>query len=312
MDRRNTLLLDIQEMKKIALLFIGIFTCISGFSQNTWGDMGTRQSAGFNVMSAMPVDVNSVYEKLSDTTSVARKYESKKVWFRDVRQFWTWTGLKWAQDGSGGTGSGIIELSVAPTCSIELSESILEFSSSGNTYINISWSVTAPEGCKEIVSIVVDGQSITPTGGSQSGTLNTTVANNIDKEFTIQVNSSDKSASASTNLVWQWKQYWGRTSSTTLTSSDILSLTGAGVGAGSKLTASLAGEFNGINGDGERIVFASLKSLGVPAFLANGMLSTAFTESEITVTNDSGGSALYLVWISNTPYNSPVAQFSIR
>lgn len=207
----------------------------------------------------------------------------------------------------------------APTATISLSlGSTQEYMASGSALsVTATWSITRPTDCRPITSITVAGTSITPDalneGQSQSGTLATTLARNTNSIYTVAVNSTDKSGSASSTITWSWKRYWGAVTSTTVTDADILALTGAGVGTGSEFASSRTKSYDGITGGGKYLVFAFPSSWGTPIFKVYGLTNSAFTKvRDNTFINASGGSNTYQVWVSNTPYNSAVTDFNIE
>ena len=314
------------------------------FAQSQYGGTGTPKDVGFRIQTPTPLDADLVWNNLSDTALITKRFDGLERYFKDVKQFWFWNGLAWKQSSSTGSGSGsdvydgnfvttsipqagvnyggetvqeflnnVFKQSVAPQCNISIADNPREIQTSGSISISVNWSVSRPAGCNEIVGITVDGQVITPTGGSQSGVINAIIPANTNRPFTIQVTSTDKSTTASTTLTWQWRRYWGRIDTQSPTNSDVLSLTGAGIGSGNELAASRVKTYDGINGAGEYLVFAFPESFGTPEFFVNGLVNTAFTKIVLTgFVNASAGTTPYQVWISNTPQNSPITQFSIR
>jgi hypothetical protein len=292
--------------------------------------------------SATLLDADLIWMQLADTAAIPMKFDGLMRYFKDVKQYWWYNGARWQRfhtDGGGGSDGydgnfittsvpqtgvnyggatvqefldNVFRQSVAPQCNISITSPVREFQSAGNASVQLTWLVTRPAGCSEIVSIIVDGQVITPTGSNQSGSIAVTVPANASRTFTIQVSSADKSASASSSLSFQWKRYWGNFNTQSPGNADILALSGAGVGTGSELASGRAKTYNGINGDSKYLVFAFPEAYGVPQFFINGLVSTAFTKSTMTFINASGGQAEYQVWVSNTPQNSPITQFEIR
>lgn len=327
-------------MKRLIFYLASLFFSISAFAQNTWVDNGTRVGAGFNVLTAMPPDANSVYEKLADTSTVARKYESKTVWFKDVKQFWTWNGKGWRQNAGGGgsdeyngnyltTSSpnvgynyggttvqefldNVFKQTVAPQCELSLNYSILEITHEGDIDVTAYWTAIRPNGCTAIQSININGAEITPTGDTQTGTLVLTLPNNYSRLVNMFVSSTDKGSECRAELIFSWKQYWGASDTKYLSNDDILRLTGAGIGSGNEFARTFVRSYNGINGGGKYLVFAFPDDWGVPQFVINGIVNTAFTKSVMTFTNATGGVTNYQVWVSNTPQFSPIANFLIR
>jgi len=192
----------------------------------------------------------------------------------------------------------------------------MEYGSS-NT-VNLSWSVN--KGSNSITSILVDGQIISPNGGSQSGTKTTTgsystpVPVSTSNTYTMTVSDGIQTVSATTSFNWMNKIYWGRILPHALayfSSASLLSLNGAGVGTGNQLSTTKNKTYNAINGQGQLLVFAwpsSVVGATAPSFTVNGIVNTAFYSfrSNWSFVNSYGVTASYEVWVSNTTQNSPL------
>lgn len=219
--------------------------------------------------------------------------------------------------------------SVAPTTTLSSSlATTQEFASAGADYTtNLTWSSTRPVACLAITSITIDGvtQALDDPfneGHTQNGVLNSRlVPRNIQKSFTNVTNSTDKSSTSTVTINWRWKRYWGAFASAvpptdptfSISDAQVLALTGAGVGTGNEFATSRAKNYDGINGNGDYLVFAFLSSYGTPIFKINGLPSTAFTEvRNDAFVNTSGGATTIQVWVSDTEYNSPVTNFVIE
>jgi len=196
--------------------------------------------------------------------------------------------------------------------------------------VTLSW--TATKNSNDITLIDVNGviQSGAPFTTSQSGTQNTFATQNVDTTFNILVDDGTSTNSASTQVIWRNRRYWGKvdlssignpnlTTSTAsissiiplLNDSVILGLDGAGVGSGSELSTSISKTYNGINGGGDYLVFAwpsSFSNSQTPQFSVNGLPNTAFTRirNNSPFVNQFGYTTNYEVWISNTLQNSPL------
>lgn len=223
---------------------------------------------------------------------------------------------------------------VAPSCSIGPNY-IREFGNPNglaNNSINLNWSVT--KNSEDITSITVDGQSVTPTGDSQNGTVQVTGThswnssnNNQVNTFSISVNDGTNTDNDTASLAWRNRIYWGSIdlSGVNLTTNPslipsissicdddaILNLTGAGVGSGSQITTTKNKSYNGINGGGEHLIFtwsSSLPGALNPTFTVNGLPNTAFSRvrTNSQFTNQFGYTTDYEVWVSNTLQNSPL------
>ncbi len=206
-----------------------------------------------------------------------------------------------------------------PTASFSASTSVFEKMAAGaDVSVTLNYTIGRPVGCPPISSLMVDGVAATfPTvteGGTASGTVNRVLPRNVDKTFTLSVTADQLTSTASATVGWKYGRYWGALDKNTdITDTDILSLTGAGVGTGKELNETRQKTYNGINGAGKYLVFVFLSTAGDPVFFINGLNSTAFTKVRTgAFTNALGATYNIQVWVSNTRYNSPVAQFEIR
>jgi hypothetical protein len=206
--------------------------------------------------------------------------------------------------------------------------------------LTLNWNVT--KNTNDITSITVDGQIITPTGDSQSGTKATTGTHSVivddpqeQNTFSMTSSDGDSTITRNTTLTWRNRIYWGRIDlsslgnpnlttstasipniSTLVTSSLVRSLNGAGVGNGNELSNSKNKSYDGINGAGQYLLFAFpsyLSGASNPTFTVNGLPNSAFTRIRTNwdFTNQYGFVTKYEVWISNTPQNSPIGTFRI-
>lgn len=203
--------------------------------------------------------------------------------------------------------------------------------------ITLSWSVT--KNSQSIISIIVDGTSITPTGNStQSGTVQVTGTHSLTpgasqvNTFIMSASDGTQTVNASATITWMNKIYWGSIDlgGVNLTTNPsalpqvvalcndnaILNLAGAGVGSGSILTTSKNRSYNGINGAGDHLIFAwpsSVPGAASPIFKVQGHISSAFTRvrTNSPFKNQHGFTTDYEVWVSNTLQNSPISLFDI-
>lgn len=208
----------------------------------------------------------------------------------------------------------------------------------GVNSITFNWSVT--RNSLPISQIIVAGQSITPTGNSQNGTVavtgthswNPTTSTSQSETFTLNVSDGQSNVSNSATLTFTNRRYWGRIDlggvnltgnpglipsvSNQCTDNVIRNLNGAGVGSGSELSTSINKNYNGINGAGQHLIFAwpsGVSNSKSPTFTVNGLPNTAFTRvrTDSSFVNQFGFTTNYEVWVSNTAQNSPISQFSI-
>lgn len=203
----------------------------------------------------------------------------------------------------------------APTCNLSASNSTREFGASIATIL--SWSVTKAK--LNISSITVDGTPFVPTNVPvQSGVKSTSAVQDVDTTFSMTITDGTSTIMEYATVSWLNAVYWGKTSNFSLPSMTIVGTQpawadGASVGTGKSLASSLAGNYNGIDGAGDYLVFAWPTSFGSPSFTINGLPNTAFTKlgNGISFTNMNGYVETYDVWLSNTAQNSPITSFII-
>ena len=220
---------------------------------------------------------------------------------------------------------------VSQSNSISASNSSRQFGSS--TAVTLSWTVT--KNSNSIVSITVDGTSVSPTGNTQTGTKSTSATHSLVpitvsevQTYTFSTSDSTTTKNTNTTVTWMNKRYWGFIDLSTctpanpdltlspgdaaavgafITDTKVKALTGAGVGAGNELATSLSKTLSNMNGAGKYLCFAWPTIFGNPTFVVGGFANTAFSKvrSNTSFTNDFGFSGVnYDVWISNTAYNS--------
>jgi hypothetical protein len=196
-----------------------------------------------------------------------------------------------------------------------------QFGSSPNLTLNY----TATKNTFPITAITVNGQSIVPTGNTQSGSQAAVATQDVNTTFAMQVVAGSDTTNATTGVVWSHKRFWGKIAkgvspvlagsanpAFTVSDAEILALTGAGVGAGNEFSTSRVKTYNGINGAGDYLIFAFPTAWGTPSFTVNGLPNTAFTKvRDNAFINSDGFSHPFQVWISNTGQNSAIALFSI-
>jgi hypothetical protein len=220
---------------------------------------------------------------------------------------------------------------VSQSNSISASNSSRQFGSS--TAVTLSWTVT--KNSNSIVSITVDGSSVSPTGNTQTGTKSTTATHSLtpssvseSQSYTITTSDGTSTKTTTATVTWMNKRYWGFIDLSTctpanpdltltpgdaaavgafITDTKVKALTGAGVGTGNELATSLSKTLSNMNGAGKYLCFAWPTIFGNPTFVVGGFANTAFSKvrSNTSFTNDFGFSGVsYDVWISNTAYNS--------
>jgi phage gp36-like protein len=201
---------------------------------------------------------------------------------------------------------------IAPQASLSLQNDTREFG--GDTNIILEWAVT--EQTNPILSIVVEGEVIDPSGGSKSGTVSLIAEVNVNRSFSMSVTDGTLTDNKTALLRWTSKRYWGKINkngiSDPITDADILSLGGAGVGVGNELAVTKQKDYSGINGDGDYLIFAFPSSWGIPNFKVNGFPFTAMTKvRDDPFVNSYGYLTQYQVWASNTVQYVPLSQFLI-
>jgi hypothetical protein len=206
-----------------------------------------------------------------------------------------------------------------PTAGLSASVPVFEKMAAGaEMSVTLNYTVGRPAGCPAITLLGIDGFAMSvpavAEGGTATGTANRPLPRNVDKTFVLTVQAGQFAATAQATVAWRYARYWGALDKNTgITDADILSLTGAGVGAGRELNETRQKIYNGINGAGKYLVFVFPASAGEPSFFINGLNSTAFTRVRNgAFTNAPGATYNVQVWVSNTPQNSPITQFEIR
>jgi hypothetical protein len=167
--------------------------------------------------------------------------------------------------------------------------------------ITINWSVT--KKTRPITSITVAGQVITPTGNSQSGSLQVDATQNVNTTFSIVVSDGTLTDTKNTTVVWANRRFWFLADDFTITDELIQSAPGGG----SDFSATRLQTLNNFGGGSKRPAFAWRSNLGTPTFKVNSLVNTAFTKvrDNQPFVNSDGYSANYDVWVYNFNLNSP-------
>lgn len=195
--------------------------------------------------------------------------------------------------------------------------------------INLNWSVT--KNSEDITSITVVGQSVVPTGNSQTGSVTVTGTHSVTpgasqtNTFSMSVTDGTQTDTDNTTITWMNRIYWGSidlggvnltTNPQLVTQVALLCDDDAILDLNDQLSTSKNKSYNGINGNGDHLIFAwpsSVSGATSPTFTVNGLPNTAFTRvrTASAFTNQYGFTTNYEVWVSNTLQNSPIALFSI-
>jgi hypothetical protein len=145
---------------------------------------------------------------------------------------------------------------------------------------------------------VTSSSTITVTAsGSVTGSLSSdkktwTPSTNISSNTSVAVKATygSQNATKTVNYTFKYKKYWGTSTSTSLTSSQVIALAGS-TWADSKAMGATTFDCTG----GKYVYYVIPDVLGTPEFWVGGLKNTDISVGNITVTNASGGSARYLI-----------------
>lgn len=145
---------------------------------------------------------------------------------------------------------------------------------------------------------VTSSSTITVTAsGSVTGSLSSnkktwTPSTNISSNTSVAVKATygSQNATQTVKYTFKYKKYWGTSTSTSLTSSQVIALAGS-TWADSKAMGATTFDCTG----GKYVYYVIPDSLGIPEFWVGGLKNTDINVGNISVTNASGGSARYLI-----------------
>lgn len=145
---------------------------------------------------------------------------------------------------------------------------------------------------------VTSSSTITVTvSGSVTGSLSSnkktwTPSTNISSNTSVAVKATYGSQNATkiVKYTFKYKKYWGTSTSTSLTSSQVIALAGS-TWADSKAMGATTFDCTG----GKYVYYVIPSSLGTPEFWVGGLKNTDVVTTSATVTNASGGSATYSI-----------------
>lgn len=154
------------------------------------------------------------------------------------------------------------------------------------------------------ITAVKKGQDVTPNatikviaGGNHPGNLSSnkkswTPSSPITAETRISVAAQYEGRSKTAEIYYRfkYKKYWGTSSKSTLTNSDILAL-GGSTWADSRTMGATTFDCTG----GKYVYYVIPSSLGTPEFWVGGLKNTDVVTTSATVTNASGGSTTYSI-----------------
>ena len=145
---------------------------------------------------------------------------------------------------------------------------------------------------------ITQSASISVVGNpSLSGTLSSdhqqwvpSKAVSVNQKLTITATYNGQSVSKVYNVYFKYKKYWGTSTSTSLTSSQVIALAGR-TWADSKAMGATTFDCTG----GKYVYYVIPSSLGTPEFWVGGLKNTDVVTTSATVTNASGGSTTYSI-----------------
>lgn len=145
---------------------------------------------------------------------------------------------------------------------------------------------------------ITQSASISVVGNpSLSGTLSSdhqqwvpSKAVSVNQKLTITATYNGQSVSKVYNIYFKYKKYWGVSTSASLTSSQVIALSGS-TWADSKAMGATTFDCTG----GKYVYYVIPSSLGTPEFWVGGLKNTDVVTTSATVTNASGGSTTYSI-----------------
>lgn len=170
------------------------------------------------------------------------------------------------------------------------SDSIFEVGASYTPTINISVYRKGTNVTSRSNINVVGVPTLSGSISSDKQTWTPTSAVRANQKLTVTATYGSQSASKVYNVFFKYKKYWGTSTSTSLTSSQVIALAGS-TWADSKAMGATTFDCTG----GKYVYYVIPDSLGTPEFWVGGLKNTDINVGNITVTNASGGSARYLI-----------------
>lgn len=146
-----------------------------------------------------------------------------------------------------------------------------------------------------LVGGAITAQSINQGIGSLAIGLRTKTDNTAyttNRTYTLTVTDGTNSPTKNTSVVFMNKLYYGVSANATLTDPQIIALS-------SELTTSFLVTAKTLHPAGQYLYFAFPTSFGVPNFIVNGLLNTAWTLVTRAFTNASGHTESYDIYRSN-------------
>lgn len=170
------------------------------------------------------------------------------------------------------------------------SDSIFEVGASYTPTINISVSRKGTNVTSGSNINVADVPTLSGSISSDKQTWTPTSAVRANQKLTVTATYGSQSVSKVYNVFFKYKKYWGTSTSTSLTSSQVIALAGS-TWADSKAMGATTFDCTG----GKYVYYVIPSSLGTPEFWVGGLKNTDVVTTSATVTNASGGSTTYSI-----------------
>lgn len=215
----------------------------------------------------------------------------------------------------------LYQRSAAPSASISGTPTIYELTSVDSVSISVNYTSTVNLGTvTPITTIITTSQGNTYNKGSSTSTATGTQTVKIHPNSSVTIintvtANNGQSATASFSTVGQPKWYYGFINSTSPTDAQIIATTGTLVPSLAQIKTQTASGTTVNNSTSSRFVIAVPSNLDASSTLQiwiNGLNSTdVFTETTRSLTNASGYSQSYHIYVQNTQTASGVS-FQIK
>lgn len=190
--------------------------------------------------------------------------------------------------------------------------------------VMINYNITKGSENLQTVIGLSNGFNISLPTNILSGFFTHSSTQNETTTYSIQVNDGVNTVSATTSTNWAIASYYGTHTSFSSPGMDLpdpktapapLWANGASAGNGRLFPASYTQSYNGINGNGNYLVFAwPENSSYTPKFIVNGNINTSFTlVGQESYENGTVGhyTSRYDMYVSDIAYNSAIYEFRI-
>ncbi len=181
----------------------------------------------------------------------------------------------------------------------------LEVGDSISSDRTFTWSTSQSSNINTNSISIIDqtnSDAVIATGLANDGSESTTYTSITKTSATSHVfrieavNTQSATLSSTYTVNWRHRRWWGTSSNTNLSSSNILNL------SNDEFSTSRSKSFS-IDGNGQYLYYAYPASFGTATFTVNGLLNTAWTLEVVNHTNASGWPENYNVYRSNTIQN---------